>query len=308
MTEKIRELFETRLRKVPDVFEIQAEPWCGLDGLQSAIPRKFTLPNFAQPDFDNFLRSIESKEVLVRTGNYGDPDNDKRTRFAEYKPIRELITMLQDYRQNGGEFDYPPGAPNQISSWEELNELFGLSFDVLRSYGTIKLKHNSPPRYWISPKGGVTGLHYDTRDNLIIQLTGVKRWILLSPKFYRYAQYRMKLPPMAVEGKVIAHFGFDNKLELLRTYAPTLRTDDPRGWDNTIVMDLNPGEALHLPAFWGHHVETLEDTLNINQWWDSVYSLEYKHLEKGKPLEKLKKERNNEVSRSIKNLRKVSKL
>jgi len=308
MTEKIRELFETRLARVPDVLEIRAEPWRGLDGLQSSIPRKFTLPPIAEPDFNDFLRSIESKEVLVRTGNYGHPDNDKRTRFAEYKPIREFVKMLQDYRENGGEFDYPPGAPNQISSWEELNELFGLSFDVLKSYGTSSLQHNSPPRYWVSPKGGVTGLHYDTRDNLIIQLTGVKRWTLLSPKFYEYAQYRMNLPPMAIEGKAIAQYGDDNKLELLRTYSPTMRTDDPRGWDKTIVLDLHPGEAFHLPAFWGHHVEVLEDTLNINQWWDSVYSLGYKHEERGEPLEKLKKERNKEVSRSIKFLRKESKL
>jgi len=303
MTEHIRELFETKLTRVPDVFEIKPEPWCGLDGLQSAIPRKFILPSFSEPDFDNFLRSIETREVLVRTGNYGDPDNDKRTRFAEYKPIRELLEMLQTYRQIGGEFNYPPGAPNQISSWKEIYEFFGLSFDVLKSYGTINLDHNSPPRYWISPKGGVTGLHYDTRDNLIIQLTGVKRWILLSPKFYKYAQYRMNLPPMAIEGKVIAHYGDDDKLELLRTYSPTLRKDDPREWDKTIVMELHPGEALHLPAFWGHHVEVLEDTLNINQWWDSVYSLGYKHEEKGKPLEKLKKERSNEVSRSLKYLK-----
>lgn len=307
MIEMIRELFEKRLSRVPDVIEIKAEPWRGLDGLQSSIPRKFTLPSFTEPNFDDFLQSIESRKVLVRTGNYGDPDNDKRTRFAEHKPIKEFVKMLRTWRKHGGEFKYPPGAPNQLTSWEELKELFGVSLDVLKSYGTSSLQHNSPPRYWISPKGGVTGLHYDTRDNLIIQLTGVKRWTLMSPKFYKYAQYRMKLPPMAIEGKVIAHWD-DNKLEILRTYAPTLRTDDPRGWEKTIVLELHPGEALHLPAFWGHHVEVLEDTLNINQWWDSVYSLGYKHEEKGKPLAKLKKERENEISRSVKYLRRKSKL
>jgi len=290
------------LSKGPDVVEIKTQPWQGFEGLQSSTPKKFVLPDLIKPDFDEFLHSIKDREVLIRTGNYGHSDNDQRTRFSEYKSVEDLIAMLETYRNGGGKFDYPPGAPNQLSSWKEIEKSFGLSLKELERFGTSPSGHNTPPRFWISPKGGVTGLHFDTRDNFIIQLTGIKRWTLIHPKFWKYAKYRMGLPPMAIEGKVVAGY-IDKKLQLLRTYSPTLRTDDPRQWQNTVVVDVHPGEVLHLPAFWGHHVEVLEDCLMINQWWDSVYSLGYTHTEKGEPIQKLKKERQNEVTRSIKYLR-----
>ncbi len=39
--------------------------------------------------------------------------------------------------------------------------------------------------------------------------------------------------------------------------------------DNALYADLEPGDALYIPYFWWHHVQSLSDfNILVNFWWD----------------------------------------
>lgn len=99
--------------------------------------------------------------------------------------------------------------------------------------------------FWMGPAGTVTPLHHDLTNNLMIQMRGRKRVLLVAPEY---------LP------LIYNHFHCYSMVDLeaidLERF-PLLR--DVR----MLQVVLNPGEILFLPVGWWHHVRGLEPTITI---------------------------------------------
>ena len=112
--------------------------------------------------------------------------------------------------------------------------------------------------FWFGEKSSRIPLHFDTFDNLLVQVRGAKRVVLIPPSQSRY------LYPGADEAE------FASKVDL----------DEPdfdrfplyREVTNRISFELDVGQILYIPAYWWHHVTTVSDTaISLNYWYDLVY-------------------------------------
>jgi hypothetical protein len=99
---------------------------------------------------------------------------------------------------------------------------------------------------WLGPRGTVTPLHCDPYHNLFCQLIGRKR-------------IRVYTPSMA------------GQLELFARPVVLRNTSRVRDIERLEVpyqeCVLEPGDVLHIPKKWFHHVTALEGSLSVSFWW-----------------------------------------
>jgi len=121
-----------------------------------------------------------------------------------------------------------------------------------------------PGRLWAGPRmRGDT--HYDQHHNLACVLAGRKRFLLFPPDCLP------DLYPSPFEG---THVGAP--LSLVDPLAPDL-VRHPRfaaALARARTVELGPGDVLFLPAYWWHHVETLEPAVMVNFWWSDLSARE----------------------------------
>ena len=112
---------------------------------------------------------------------------------------------------------------------------------------------------WLGSAGNVTPLHYDHSNNLLFQSYGKKVILIYPPE---QTDYLYPLPSSS-------RFAFVSELDLLRPDPerfPLFAKADP------VEALLEPGDTLFLPAFWWHHVHSVELSISINYWWNSYPS------------------------------------
>jgi hypothetical protein len=110
---------------------------------------------------------------------------------------------------------------------------------------------------WFGSAGTRSGLHNDGGDNLIVQVVGRKRVLLVAPEEARNVYpMRMDFTKSAVdpEHPDLSSFPRFEKATVLET-------------------TLEPGDALFLPRFWWHHLTSLERAISINHWHGKMPSL-----------------------------------
>lgn len=95
---------------------------------------------------------------------------------------------------------------------------------------------------WIGPRGTFTPLHHDLTNNLLIQLVGRKRLLLVSPA---------ATPFLANERHVFS------EVHDLESEAHLARHPQARGVIRHEVV-LEPGDALFIPVGWWHQVSSLD--------------------------------------------------
>eukprot|EP00913_Durusdinium_trenchii_P031948 g29922.t1 len=103
--------------------------------------------------------------------------------------------------------------------------------------------------------------HYDLQPNLHVQLTGKKRFILFPPDDWRH------LYPFPV------HHDLDR-----RSMVDLDGPDDQRfpNWREAsgCLVELEPGEALYIPPYWWHHVQSLTaETTSMAMWFFEHFPL-----------------------------------
>ena len=114
------------------------------------------------------------------------------------------------------------------------------------------------PRLWIGNKV-TTPAHFDESHNLAVVACGRRRFTLFAPE--QVGNLYIGPLDFAPTGAAISMARLD-------------QPDDPRfprlrlALEQSLVAELQPGDAIYIPPLWWHHVESLE-RLNalVNYWW-----------------------------------------
>ncbi|MEO8603912.1 MAG: cupin-like domain-containing protein [bacterium] len=109
---------------------------------------------------------------------------------------------------------------------------------------------------WIGAAGTVAPLHRDLADNLHAVVRGRKRLTLVAPAHSAgvYPNALLDNFPNGCRANIeVPDFAAFPKL---------------RGIE-TLVAEVEAGDAIYIPRRWWHHVRTLETSIAVNFWWAS---------------------------------------
>jgi hypothetical protein len=109
---------------------------------------------------------------------------------------------------------------------------------------------------WMGSIGNVTKLHYDTEDNINIQLRGKKEVILFPSSQLDELYPRSAWDYMSNFSRVDIEMPDLSRFPLFTRATP---------WRAI----LEPGDFIYIPIYWWHQFYTLEASLNVNFWWQS---------------------------------------
>ncbi|VVC24789.1 Hypothetical protein CINCED_3A000347 [Cinara cedri] len=159
----------------------------------------------------------------------------------------EILKMSKNIENNGDwlYFDYKYIGENvdekifQSITWEKLG------------YENLGAKDST---LWIGSTGAHTPCHQDLYGvNLVAQVCGIKRWILMPPEMGKY------LKPSRVpyeESSCYSRINFscpDNLIDIDEAC-------------KCVSIILSPGDVLFVPHKWWHYVENLTTAISINTW------------------------------------------
>jgi hypothetical protein len=151
---------------------------------------------------------------------------------------------------------FAPADPEQkcrlhqesLDSWGDLHEESPPIPYVLRKLIAKNI--------WMGSTGNVTKAHYDTEDNINVQIRGRKE-IILFPS----TQLDELYPRSAWE--------YQSNFSRVEITTPDLSRYPHFGRATPMRAVLEPGDFIYIPIYWWHQFHTLEASLNVNFWWQS---------------------------------------
>jgi hypothetical protein len=153
-----------------------------------------------------------------------------------------------------GIFAAPDGADKRrlhqqpLAGWEPLDSDV-VPIPYMRRRSILK-------NIWMGSAGNVTKAHYDTEDNVNVQILGRKEFIIF-PSSQLEALYPRR------PWEYMSNF---SRVEI----ASPDRSRFPRFTEATPMRAvIGPGDFLYLPVYWWHQVHTLEPSLNVNFWYQA---------------------------------------
>lgn len=212
-----------------------------------------------------FRSSFPDASVRFTTWQSSNPSNDP-TEY--YRKRRRLTTRLGTFidSMNGVE----DVSRNYISQFPIFSEIPQLERDILPPDQYMKIpgylpeslrrKLKKAPTLWMGPAQTVTPIHFDAADNLLVQIYGRKKLILISPAQSKCLYYpclrlgHVNYSPVDVEEPDFDSF-------------PLYQHATP------LEVTIEPGEILFIPVRWWHYARALERTISLNFWWFSMMSL-----------------------------------
>jgi len=107
---------------------------------------------------------------------------------------------------------------------------------------------------WFGPKGTVSPLHYDPKQNFLAQVVGNKLVKLFSPqdsdKLYPYGGESLMTNTSQVDVEAVDEGSFPDFMDAVC-------------WEGR----LNPGDTLFIPKKWWHFVKSLSVSFSVSFWW-----------------------------------------
>ncbi|EDV19055.1 uncharacterized protein TRIADDRAFT_62491 [Trichoplax adhaerens] len=155
----------------------------------------------------------------------------------QYDP--DLCWCYVDYQYIALTFQAYPEIPQSID-WSK----FGLNG-----------RKGDQSTFWMGSKGASTPCHYDSYGcNLVAQLYGRKKWLLVAPDESQY-MYPIRVP-----------YEESSIFSAVNMKSPNL-VSYPKFANVTIYeVILEPGDVLFVPKYWWHDVECLETAISVNTW------------------------------------------
>jgi len=124
----------------------------------------------------------------------------------------------------------------------------------------IATDRGGEPRIWIGNESRVAP-HYDESDNIACVVSGRRRFILFPPE--QVANLYVGPLDRTVAGQPISMVDLDNPdFEQFPKFREALK--------HAMVADLEPGDAIYIPALWWHAVQATSDlNVLVNYWWNA---------------------------------------
>lgn len=150
-------------------------------------------------------------------------------------PLREVIAAIRHYESTN---EFYVTAYNDSVNKHSLAPLW----DDLGPVSILKPTGGRDGFFWLGPKGTLTPLHHDLTNNLLVQVLGRKRVLMV--------------PPWEL-GRVRNHQHCFSQVTLAELQAVDR---------NLQVYEcvIGPGEAVFLPIGWWHHVEALDVSISMS--------------------------------------------
>jgi hypothetical protein len=169
------------------------------------------------------------------------------TRFVA-STLRQYLNDLQAQTKPGEEALY-------LKEFDLLKTLPQLRVDLpyneLFPRGSIQSVQS-----WVGPANARTGLHHDYLDNRAVQLVGTKRFYLVRPGVVeRMDAVSEKYDAWAVLANMSVH-------ELAAQARSTKSSSS-----DFFMVDLAPGDVLHVPAGWWHEVHNLTASISFGGFY-----------------------------------------
>ena len=167
--------------------------------------------------------------------------------FAEVEgELQQLLSAIAD--SSGGQYIYMGSTPT-------AQLLPGFS-----SENPLELLDGKPtqPRAWIGG-ASIVAPHFDESDNLACVVSGSRRFTLFPPE----QVFNLYVGPIdkTMAGQPASLVEIENPdFERFPRFREAL--------EQALVAELEPGDAIYIPALWWHGVRA-SDTLNmlVNYWW-----------------------------------------
>ena len=211
-----------------------------------------------------FSANYPTANVIYTTWNSSAPTYDPTDYYRNRKRVKTSLgnfitsmnasSLSQDYISQYPIFSELPQLKEDIQPLDEYMNLPQVYPAALQR----KLK--KPATFWLGPAGIITPTHFDSAHNLLVQIHGHKKLILIPPGQSKLLYYpslhlgHVNYSPVNVETPDIQRF-------------PLFKKATP------IEVQLAPGEVLFIPVRWWHYARALERTISLNFWWFSIDSL-----------------------------------
>jgi Cupin-like domain len=215
-------------------------------GLRSATAvREHLLPLDAGGDIEAFFGAPAIE------GRYFYSDDMKSFNFERRRmKFREALETIVAYLQTAGSPSvYAGSVPTQdfLPGFSALNPMPLLNAAI-------------GARIWVGHAANVSA-HYDTVDNLACVAAGKRRFTLYAPQlidklYVGPIDNTMAGQPISLAASSASDAAKYPLFEQIK--------------DQSLIVELEPGDALYLPKLWWHKVEsTAAFNVLVNYWWDA---------------------------------------
>ncbi|PXF50183.1 Lysine-specific demethylase 8 [Gracilariopsis chorda] len=173
---------------------------------------------------------------------YSIPGAPIKERFASLAEVIDMMTRQSHTTENvymaqHPLLDYIPALRKDISQPHYMKAAGKDTADLVN--------------LWMGSAGTGTKLHFDSADNILVQLVGRKKLVLIDPK-----QSHLLYPTSS--GANISTVDVENP-----DHTKFPRFCEARG----MTVYLEPGDALYMPAHYWHWVRAISSSMSINFWF-----------------------------------------
>src|SRR5579884_2646501 len=164
-------------------------------------------------------------------------------------PLRDVVSLLLT------ETPTRPRARIYVGSTPAAQVLPG--FEKENSAPQVQRK-DTEPRLWIGNETNVAA-HFDESDNLACVAAGRRRFVLFPPE--QISNLYVGPIDVTVAGPPTSMVDMRNPdFETFPKFREALAV--------AMTAELEPGDAIYIPALWWHHVEALDPfNMLVNYWW-----------------------------------------
>jgi ribosomal protein L16 Arg81 hydroxylase len=206
-----------------------------------------------------YLRKVLGNVIVeIMSGRSMDPRYEvNSSSHKTFVPFAHYVDMVTNGEANN---DYYLVANNSFFDRPEMKTLyqdipkFPEYIDESNSRGQVF--------FWFGPSGTVTPLHHDVMNVLFAQITGRKRFTLISPLHIHHLYNEI-----GVYSEVDCEHPDYVRFPLYRYVKP-------------LSLLLKPGEVLFVPVGWWHHVRALDISMSLS-YTNFVYPNSYTWAEPG---------------------------
>jgi hypothetical protein len=230
----------------------------------------FTIPRMEMPSLAAFDRDYAriGRPVILTNLLQGTKAAKKWTSDYLIKTIGTqdvILTRLRNHKLRSGNIrytvpfsDYAAAVfDNDLQASKYCVQQIELPPQIANDLPTPKLVGSwlrLKPRFWLSTPGHVTEMHWDGHHNLLVQVIGIKKLTLFSPIFSHALYTHQRRTLLARYSRIDMDRPDLYRFPAARELTPT-------------EITLHAGEALFLPVYWWHRVQTVAVSVSVNFWW-----------------------------------------